>query len=451
MPRRAKTVLTDTAIRGLKPKATLYKKADGHTPRLLVCIAPSGKKSFEFWYTSPELHRDRPYPLGDYPAVSLVEARKKAANVKKLIGKGIDPREDETREEARRMAEQEGTLRTLLNLYLERLRKEGKDRYADRVEQDIKLNIPVEALQRPADAIAEADIIGWMHTITDRARERGRTGERSADYLKTYINAAYEFVLSAGGTKWAAKAKPFAHLTINPALRIKKFQTTAGIGQRTLSSSEFVRLWQSVGIEAMTPDLALYIKLAFHLAGQRVEELLWAPWSEFDIEGKVWAIPITRRKIRSKAAHQEPHLVFITKTAAGLLEELQEHTGDTEWLFPGRTGENPGESPRTTPALNQAIRRYCRPGPQSKRESFELFTPRDIRRSVKTLMGEAGISKEVRDRIQGHAFSDVGSKHYDRYDYWKEKQAAMLKWERWLNNLAKPGRATVVQLREARP
>ena len=443
MPRRARSILTDTAIRGLKPKATLYKKADGHTPRLLVCVAPSGRRSFEYWYTSPEQHRDRPYPLGDYPAVSLDGARKRAASVKKLIGQGIDPREEEIREEARRMAEQEGTLGTLLNLYLERLRREGKDRYADRVVQDIRLNLSAGVLQRPADAITEADIIGLMHAITDRARERGRTGERSADYLKTYLNAAYEFVLSAAGTKWAAKAKPFAHLTINPALRIKRFQTTASIGHRTLSSAEFVRLWQSVGIEAMTPDLALYIKLAFHLGGQRVEELLWAPWSEFDIDGNVWAIPISRRKIRSKAAHQEPHLVLLTKTAAGLLEELREHTGHTLWLFPDRTGE----TPRTTPALNQAIRRYCRPGPQSKRAPFELFTPRDIRRSVKTLMGEAGLSKEIRDRIQGHAFSDVGSKHYDRYDYWPEKQAAMLKWERWLNNLVKPTRAKIVQIR----
>lgn len=443
MPRRAKTVLTDTAIKGLKPKATLYKKADGHTPRLLVCIAPSGKKSFEFWYTSPELHRGRPYPIGDYPAVSLNAARKKADNVKKLVARGTDPREEEIRQESRRLAQQEGTLGALLGLYLSRLRKEGKDRFADRVEQDIKLNIPKAMQQQPADAITQVDIIGLMHAITDRARERGRTGERSADYLKTYVSAAYEFVLSSGGTKWASKAKPFAHLTINPALRIKKFQTTAGIGQRTLSSSEFVRLWRTVGVEAMQPDMALYIKLAFHLGGQRVEELLWAPWAEFDTDAKVWAIPIERRKIRSKAGHQEPHLVFITKTAADLLKELQEHTGHSLWLFPDRTDE----TPRTTPALNQAIRRYCRPGPQSHRESFELFTPRDIRRSVKTLMGEAGISKEIRDRIQGHAFQDVGSKHYDRYDYWKEKQAAMLKWERWLNNLVKPTKAKVYTLR----
>jgi len=83
-------------------------------------------------------------------------------------------------------------------------------------------------------------------------------------------------------------------------------------------------------------------------------------------------------------------------------------------------------------------------------KQFERFTPRDIRRSAKTLMGEAGLSKEIRDRIQGHAFSDVSSKHYDRFDYRTEKQAAMKKWERWLNQQIKPRKkAKVVRLRSA--
>ncbi|MCY1187962.1 hypothetical protein D9M73_290070 [compost metagenome] len=47
-------------------------------------------------------------------------------------------------------------------------------------------------------------------------------------------------------------------------------------------------------------------------------------------------------------------------------------------------------------------------------------------------MGVAGMSKELRDRIQGHAFNDVSSKHYDRYDYFKEKKAGLLRWSTWL-------------------
>ncbi|STI85422.1 integrase [Escherichia coli] len=52
----------------------------------------------------------------------------------------------------------------------------------------------------------------------------------------------------------------------------------------------------------------------------------------------------------------------------------------------------------------------------------------DLRRTCKTLMGEAGISKEIRDRIQNHALNDVSSKHYDRYDYLPEKRRALEIW-----------------------
>ncbi|KTT43620.1 hypothetical protein SB11R_23005, partial [Pseudomonas oryzihabitans] len=60
------------------------------------------------------------------------------------------------------------------------------------------------------------------------------------------------------------------------------------------------------------------------------------------------------------------------------------------------------------------------------------FTLRDLRRTCKTLMASAGLSKELRDRIQGHAFNDVSSKHYDRYDYFAEKRAGLETWADWL-------------------
>ncbi len=50
-------------------------------------------------------------------------------------------------------------------------------------------------------------------------------------------------------------------------------------------------------------------------------------------------------------------------------------------------------------------------------------------------MGEAGISKEIRDRIQNHALNDVSSKHYDRYDYVTEKRKALEVWETGLTTI----------------
>jgi hypothetical protein len=50
-------------------------------------------------------------------------------------------------------------------------------------------------------------------------------------------------------------------------------------------------------------------------------------------------------------------------------------------------------------------------------------------------MGEIGIDKTVRDRVQNHALNDVSAKHYDRWDYMPEKREALLKWAACLEDL----------------
>lgn len=61
-------------------------------------------------------------------------------------------------------------------------------------------------------------------------------------------------------------------------------------------------------------------------------------------------------------------------------------------------------------------------------------------------MGEIGVSKELRDRIQNHALQDVSSKHSDRYDYLTEKRRALETWEDRVNNYQRHQENKVVNL-----
>ena len=64
-----------------------------------------------------------------------------------------------------------------------------------------------------------------------------------------------------------------------------------------------------------------------------------------------------------------------------------------------------------------------------------MVTNRDLRRTWKTLAGKAGVSKEIRDRLQNHTFQDVSSKSYDRWNYMPEKRAGMKKWDKFVTSL----------------
>lgn len=123
---------------------------------------------------------------------------------------------------------------------------------------------------------------------------------------------------------------------------------------------------------------------------------------------------------------------LIIRIQLRLLDEIKQYSGNSEFLFPHHLDSN---KPRTSDSLSQAVYRFCLPQGKSKREPFPKFAPRDLRRTWKTLAGSIGIGLEVRNKIQGHAFQDIGSIHYDRYDYLKEKRLGIEQWTDWLEDL----------------
>ncbi len=176
-------------------------------------------------------------------------------------------------------------------------------------------------------------------------------------------------------------------------------------------------------------ETELCIKLCFSTGGQRPNEVLLADWSEIRLEDGIWDMPA------SKTKNKRPHVVPLTPLSIRLLGELKALSGDSPYLFPSRYKGKERIKPNS---ISRAVRRYC-----TKEEIAGVpnifhgnsFVPRDIRRTVKTRMGEIGLNKEIRDRIANHALTDVGSKHYDRYDYLKEKREALDIWCDWLEQI----------------
>ena len=168
---------------------------------------------------------------------------------------------------------------------------------------------------------------------------------------------------------------------------------------------------------SLSSHLALKLLIA---TGQRVEEVLQAHWGEFNLNDKQWAIPAERRKTRRDAT--EPHIVPLTDFHIELLDQVREATNHPDWLFPHQDRKQP----RKADSLYQAVHRFCRSN------NIEPFAPRDCRRTFKTLAGSIEIDLELRNRLQGHAMTDVGSVYYDRWNYLPEKKRAMEIWSTWL-------------------
>ena len=169
------------------------------------------------------------------------------------------------------------------------------------------------------------------------------------------------------------------------------------------------------------------VKLAF-TTGQRLGELIRVGWCDIDFKDRLMTIPasVSKNKIE--------HIVPLGDLSWIVIEEMKEATGDYQYLFASSRGKTNKEGKHTTGSTIAAIiREYC-----NGHKKVTKFIPRDIRRTVKTLMGKAGIDKTIRDRLQNHALQDVSSKHYDRYDYLPEKRQAVKVWNDYLELILNP-------------
>lgn len=312
----------------------------------------------------------------------------------------------------------DATLEELFAAYIQDLRRRGCVS-SDSNEKHLSRIIDAIGRNKPANKITTTDIVDALRPVHDR----GAAGMANA--LRSYIRAAYSFgIASESDYKTAAVERRF-NLSINPAAAIPS--DTGSPGDRWLTPDELRSFWNWLENPPVKYDFKVKIQprnlAALKLnciLGQRVTEICRIDTTVYDPNEKMldW----------SKTKNGFPHSIPLPDKAVEILEEI----GPNEQgiFFPKLTNERDFVSWHL---MKDIVRRYC------LRTGAAWFSARDLRRTWKTLAGSAGISKDDRDRLQNHRKGDVSSRHYDRYEYLKEKRAAMEVWSYWFDtNIVKP-------------
>jgi integrase len=204
-------------------------------------------------------------------------------------------------------------------------------------------------------------------------------------------------------------------LVYNPAAGIPTEPKVVGI--RWLDEDEFVRLyrWLECPDTPVHPPYTRAVRILM-LTGQRVEEIARLHIDQWDAAERIidW----------SKTKNGKPHAIPVPALAAELIESIKPN--EHGWFFPSAKDQNRPVSAGTL---------YSFMWRQRGRGVIPMVTNRDLRRTWKTLAGKAGVSKEIRDRLQNHTLQDVSSKSYDRWNYMPEKRAGMKKWDKFVTSL----------------
>lgn len=403
--------ITEIQLKNLKPRSKPYRVREKGVDRGFgVQVSSGGRKSFFLAYQFDG--KDRFMKLGVYPECPINEARERCRVERKLVDQGRDPQEEKKhKEEAEKICKREESLRgsveQLFQHYINYLDVEKSPGSARQVRQ---------AYQKDVLPVVDADMKAKDVTPRGALIQANRT--------RSYLMAAFKHGIEHDHNPMNLDADVLFSIQHNPVRDIPRIVKRERVGDRDLGTNEIATFWHSLdeyqGMDLLTK---LVFKLALATGGQRIKEVSQAQWSEFATDRRLWEIPPDRTK------NQRHHIVPLCNLAVKLLSELKEITGSQDFLFPMKGVKDNESKPRPLPSLSRALSRYC------ERTEFEKFTPRDIRRTCKTRMGELGLSKEIRDRLHNHALNDVSSKHYDRYDYLPEKSEAMAAWGNYLKQI----------------
>lgn len=391
-------MLTEKQIRALKPEDKEYTVSDGRTARgegvLMLRVRPNGTK--EFYFQRRQGSRKIKQKLGNWPAMSLTEARDRSREHKEVA---IEP----------------GTFQDLLDTYIAKLREEGAST-ADHVAWSFRryvLEASPQLGRRPAALITPGDIrdiisamiASGLTTVCNRVRSR--------------LHAAFQHALQEEFNPRSFHANKLKFgLVANPVASIPVQSDWEAPGERNLSVAELTILWHLLP-EKLTLTTAELLKFLIVTGGQRPEQLLRSDRTMYQRDHMLIRNP------KAGTGERGMHVVPLNALAKACLVEMDAVSEDSPYPFQGK---KPGQALQAN-SLSRAVTALY--GRHAKLFNGP-FTLRDIRRTCTTLMGAAGLDKSLRDRIQGRAFNDVGSKHYDRYDYFKEKKAGLNRWAKWL-------------------
>lgn len=325
--------LTDTAIRQAKPKDKPCKLADERG--LFLLVQPTGSKLWRFKYRYEG--KEKLLALGQYPAVSLAGARKLRDTAREQLAAGQDP--GATRKEAKRAARvaAANSFEAVARAWWEKWRTDRTEGTADAAIRALENHVFSRIGDKPIAAVTPIDVLELLRKI----EVTGST--EMLKRVRARIGEIFIFAIASGLA------------TSNPAEGLHK-AVKAHTEQRrpALRASDLREFFIRLDAVRISQPIKLAIRLLV-LTFVRPGELRCAQWPEFDLEAGVWTVPAERDRARGLTGMKmrEEHVVPLSRQAAAILRELQDHSGGRDLLFPNRNGQG---RPISDGTINSALR-----------------------------------------------------------------------------------------------
>jgi len=395
MPKRI-IPLTDIKVQKVKQKDKPVSLFDGGGLYLLV--TPSGGKLWRFKYRFDG--KEKKIAFGAYPEISLLDARHRRDDARKLLANNVDPGAVRKAQKQAKVEETE-TVEVIAREWHDKFKSKWTEGYANKLMRHMELDVFPWIGTRPIKEIKAPELL----TVLRRVESRGVLD--SAHRIREICSMFFRYAVSTG----RAERNPAQDLigTLTPV----KGKHLAAITEPKKVGALLRAIDGYKGSFVVQCALKL-APLFFVCPG----ELRHAEWSEIDFENAEWNIPAGKMKMR------EPHLVPLSKQAIEILKDLNKLTGSGRYVFPGRTSERPMSDNAILAALRNMG--YAR----------DEMSGHGFRAMARTILDEVlQFRPDIIEHQLAHAVRDPNGRAYNRTSHLAERKNMMQLWADYLDGL----------------
>ncbi len=388
--------LNEVKIRNLKPKDKQYKVADSEGLYLLV--KPNGSKLWRLKYRHNG--KENVYSIGEYPSISLAEAREERFVIRKQVKSGINPNIKKREDRSVQIAKVENSFS---NVALEWHSKNIKKWTPEHAEK----------------------LIGWItNDIIPVIGDMDIAEVKSPDILRVIKG-----IESRGALDVARRVLSICSQIFRYAMPLGKcnYDVTVGIGKtlevrkrenfKCICVEEFPQLLKDMEKHECKPLTKLALKLVT-LTFVRSSELREAKWSEINFDNAEWRIPAERMKMK------ELHLVPLSKQSIEILRVAQTLSHDSEYIFPN------DRNLRKVMSENTLLYALYDMGYHKR------MTVHGFRQLASTILNEKGFNLDAIERQLSHAERDNVRRAYNHAQYLPERRKMMQWWADYIDGTA---------------
>ncbi len=391
-------MLTDKQIRSAKPSDRLYRMADGGG--LFLAIHPSGRKTFQLMFRAQGKQTTR--TLGEYPDLTLADARFEREAIKRRLRRGECPPELVKRSptsQGHAEVAPERTWAEWMRRYLTKRRREGAAPATMK-----KLELHAEIAGKVLDDMEPRAIkAGHIIEACRHYEEKGMLN--SAHAVRALCSQVFRFCIAHG----AADFDPAA--PARDAIARPRNSGYTGVTEPKRIGELMLAIQRYPGDPVVRVGLLLYAYLF-----PRNGEIRRMTWSQIDFDKALWTVPAAQMKKKRE------HLVPLPRQALDQLTWLRQLTGREELVLHSRTS-NTGILSENT--FNQALRKIGFGPDEHVHHGFRI--------TASTILNEQGWNSDWIERQLAHVEENKIRGAYNKALYLQDRVRMMQAYADWLD------------------